>query len=137
MPSKTKFDLEMDDLDLDLDVTPRRRGKKDEPPAIAYTGDPEHDCHAELTAVHNSFKERAQAEAKRFKKATESGHWVCLCFQTQEQADAFARAVAGKPDRFPDGVKIAKKLGIALPADDTPYGRTRIDPTLASLADPL
>lgn len=108
---------------------------EERPPEIAYTGDPEADCAAELDAVKSSFQQRAEHETRRRKKATESGYWICLCFQTQAQADAFALAATGKTDRFADGVRAARTLRIEIPADDTPFGPgPRIDRKWANIS---
>ena len=127
MPSTDNLDFDLGaggdlDLDLDFDLSLEEKAPA---PVVEYNGDPEHDCAAELNAVQQGFVDRAKNEAARYRKATETGYWVCMCFQTQDQATAFAMATTGKPDRFADGCKAAKQLKIALPADTAGYSAAK------------
>jgi hypothetical protein len=90
---------------------------------IDETGNPEIDCAAELDAVQEGFRNRAKDESNRFKLATDSEYWACLCFQTREQKEAFLAAlgVLVHGDKYLDGQIVANKLGITLPAADMPY----------------
>lgn len=113
-----------------------------EDPAIQveYTGKMETDAKAELDEVAKGFRERRDQEAKRRKKATDSEYWVCLCFQTREQVEAFLEATrwAGSDAKYIDGQQVAKKLGVKLPADDVGYSKLKKpDDRYARLALPV
>ena len=104
--------------------------------AAEYTDDPEADSSTELEIIENSFAERAARENERRSKAIDSEYWLCLCFQTREQAEAFTAAAGwGRRDeKYIDGRKAAKVLGIDLPPDGPPFGRPKIDRKLADLS---
>ena len=103
---------------------------------VEYPGDIEGDCAAELAAVKSAFAQRADAEKERVRKATDSEYWVCLVFQTREQAEEFLRQTKwSDPDeKYVDGRRAAKHLGIDLPNDGPPFGRPKIDQTWAAMA---
>lgn len=79
--------------------------------------DPATESAEELRELEDSFVGRALREEKRFEQVTDSEYWLCLCFQSREQAEAFAKETAwGSPDdKYIDGTKVAKTLGITLP----------------------
>ena len=97
--------------------------------------DPEAFAKAELNEVQKGFIARAKAEEARRVLTTDSEYWVCLCFQTRAQVEAFLRESGwGKPEaKYVDGRKVAAELEIALPPDPV-YPRSRpVDNTLSSL----
>lgn len=101
-------------------------------------GDAEEDSKADLTALQEGFRRRANDEGKRFARATDSEYWACLCFQTREQKEAFLNAlgILGLGDKYIDGRDAAEKLGIELPSDAPPYhDTTRIDKTWSGFVD--
>lgn len=103
---------------------------------VPFTGDPEADNIVELAKVKTIFMQKTVDENKRREKATDSEYWCCLCFQNREQVEAFLRAVAEDPnDKYIDGQRLAKRLGIEVPADTLGYGRVKIDLKLAAIAD--
>ena len=89
------------------------------------TGDLEKDSENELNEVLAGFKARARAEDDRFKLATDSEYWVCICLQSRSQVEAFIQALGiGKGDeKYLDGLKVAKKLGLSqqIPDANVPY----------------
>ena len=87
------------------------------------TGDAEADSAADLDAVQEGFRKRAQDEGKRFALATDTEYWSCICFQTREQKEAFLAAIGvlKHGDKYLDGALVAKALGIDLPPADVPY----------------
>ena len=96
------------------------------------------DYEYELNEVQTAFKARAKAEEIRFELATDSEYWTCLCFQTREQAEAFAAAVSWLTpgDKYVDGVQVARALGIELPAAKVPYNTSsKKDRKLIDLTD--
>lgn len=104
--------------------------------AIEYSDDIEADCAKEFAVVETEFQKRASDEQKRFQKATDSEFWVCLCFQTREQCEEFlAKCGHAEPDeKYVDGVKFARLIGKPVTPDETPFGKTKIDPTWSKMA---
>jgi len=76
----------------------------------------EADCAAEVNEVLDAFKTRAQNENARLQDATDSEHWFAVCFQTREQKEEFLRKmdIIKLGDKYLDGLKVARKLGITL-----------------------
>jgi hypothetical protein len=73
----------------------------------------------ELDAVAQGFRDRKDREAERYELATNSDYWLCLCFATQAQRDAFL-AETGWRDlgyRYLDGRALANRMGVDLPPD--------------------
>lgn len=70
----------------------------------------------ELDALSIAFRERSAQEARRFRDATDSEHWVCVCFTSREEKEAFLRAanLAKLGDKYLDGRKVARALGVAI-----------------------
>ena len=102
------------------------------------TGDAEVDSKADLDAVKKGFRDRLKAENKRKVDATDSEYWFCVCFQSRAQSEAFLREIGWRKfgDKYLDGVKIAKMMGIELPNDEVPYvAEPKIDKTWASFVD--
>lgn len=87
------------------------------------TGDPEADDAAMLSAVQSGFRERAKREDERFFLATDSEYWICVCFQTREQKEAFLSEMNWLRfgDKYLDGQLVANELGVTLPRADVPY----------------
>jgi len=127
-------DFEAADFEL-AEFMPADQPGDDPLTALPYTGDPEIDSATELTAIKSAFQVRAEQEDLRRNKATDSEYWLCLCFQTREQASAFARGIGGAiTDKYMDGCQVARRLGVEIPADATGFGRVRADRALADLS---
>lgn len=127
------------DVDVDLDLDLNLGGSVDEPDPLAgyqYTGDVEADSAAEMSAVKSAFIARAKAEDKRRRKATDSEYWFCICFQSREQVEEFLRqtAWADPRDKYLDGQKVAKKLGVALTPEPPQPARATHNKRLTKLA---
>lgn len=102
------------------------------------TGDAEVDSKADLDAVKKGFRDRLKAENKRKVDATDSEHWVCICFQTREQKTAFLNQSNMRQfgTKYLNGEKVAKMMGIELPDDEVPYvDEPKIDKVWASFVD--
>ncbi|GAB3873816.1 hypothetical protein GCM10029964_014710 [Kibdelosporangium lantanae] len=84
---------------------------------VDYTGDLEADSRAELDELHRGFRERAAKEDERFRLATDSEFWFCVCFKSREDKDAFLAAaglvVIG--DKYLDGYATARTLNVPMP----------------------
>lgn len=88
---------------------------------VKYSGDMSIDAASELTAMQQAYRDRASAEAKRFKDATDSEFWVAICFESREAKESFIEQTAGSldlGDKYIDGHKLAAKMGIDLGSDD-------------------
>ena len=106
--------------------------------APVQTGDLERDSENELNEVLEGFKSRARAEDDRFKLATDSEYWTCICFQSRSQVEAFILALklGNGTEKYLDGLRVARKLGIELPAVSVPYNiSSRRDYKLEALTD--
>ncbi len=103
---------------------------------VERVGDVEKDSAAELSAIESGFRARMEAESKRRQKVTDSAYYVCACFQTREQSDAFLQACGGHLDSpYLDGRKVAKLAGIQLPPDGPDFPKPRpVNRRLAALA---
>lgn len=84
---------------------------------IEYTDDLESDSRAELDALAQGFRERRDTEAARFADATDSEYWFAVCFRTRGDKDAFLSGIQASRigDKYLDGHKLAKILGVTLP----------------------
>lgn len=84
---------------------------------LPLKGDVEIDSKEELTELQKGFAERRKEEASRFRLATDSEYWCCLCFSSREQKNAFLQATGllSLGDKYLDGYKIAEKFGVELP----------------------
>ena len=79
------------------------------------------EAEAALGEIERGFRERRKTEAKRFEDATDSEFWFAVCFDSREQKEAFLKALqwtlaADGADKYLDGVALARKLGLQLPA---------------------
>lgn len=96
-------------------------------PKVIESGKLEQAAKKELTEYQKAFKERAKQEERRFELATDTEYWTCLCFQSREQAEAFAQAVDWMPEgqKYVDGVQVARALGIELLEAKVPYNTSQ------------
>lgn len=83
---------------------------------VEYTDDLAEDSARELTAMQSAYRDRAKAEAARFKDATDSEFWFAVCFTSREEKEAFLAAIKVNRrmmgDKYLDGRKLAQVLGI-------------------------
>jgi hypothetical protein len=104
---------------------------------IEYTGDDSVDAVQEFNEVQKAFMDRNKAEAERFQLATDSEYWCCLVFQTREQKEHFLAAMHWMThgDKYIDGVKAAKSLGVDVPAVKVPYNTSEGKSVTKNLKD--
>ncbi|MDU6127679.1 MAG: hypothetical protein E6658_10525 [Veillonella sp.] len=84
---------------------------------VEYTDSLEEDSKRELTAMEAAYRERAKNEEKRKKYATDSEHWVAICFSTREDKEAWIKSVVGDfslGDKYINGYKLATAMGVDL-----------------------
>lgn len=88
---------------------------------VDYSGDLAADSTAELTAMQAAYRQRAKAEANRFRTATDSEYWVAVCFKTREDKERFlaAAGLLDYGDKYLDGYIAAKQLGIPMDKETT------------------
>jgi len=122
---KAKKELNVDDFDLpdiEIDEMGLECLLEEENPLdqVEKTGNAEQDSKAELSVVLTEFRKKAKEENKRFKQAVDSEFWFAVCFRTREQKEAFLKAMQWitVADKYLDGHKLAKMMGIELPGDD-------------------
>lgn len=96
---------------------------------IDYQEKLEHDALAEADALMSEFQKRAKAEEKRREIATDSEFWFAVCFQTREQKDEFLKnaGLFQIGDKYLDGVRVARKLGVSISPANVSYPESRID----------
>ncbi len=126
--------------------TPGKRKPTGAPPI--YDTEPEFGAEAtipevqaaeEVSELLKGFRERAAREQTRYEDATDSEYWVAVCFQTREQKDEFLQksGLLSLGDKYLDGLKVARKLGISIESPTPPMPKLRIDRRLAQLAVPF
>lgn len=98
----------------------------------------EDEARAEIDAVARGFRERGKAEAARFRDNTDSEYWVCMGFQSREQKEEFLGALGllAHGDKYLDGLKVAKALGIDLKTEVPPMPKFRVDGSWGRFALP-
>ncbi len=95
-----------------------------------YTGgrlEVEVEAEEEVSEVLQGFKQRAEREDQRFWDAVDSEYWVCLCFQTRDQKEEFLKKLGlfEMGDKYIDGIKAAKKMGVTLESRVPPMPQAR------------
>ena len=91
--------------------------RRDDPLAgVEYTGNIEADSAAELDALAQGFRQRRDAEEKRFKAATDSEYWFAVCFKDRASKDEFLKTIKAVRlgDKYVDGHALARLLGVDL-----------------------
>jgi hypothetical protein len=89
---------------------------------VKYNGKAEHDCKAEVSAVHQAFRDARKREAEQREEFADAGFYFCVAFETTAQKDEFIEkigmgtAVDGTIMHI-SGFELAKRLGVKL---DTP-----------------
>ena len=83
------------------------------------SGSLEQDCAEETSAILEGFKDRKRRENDRFRRATDTEHWVAICFDSRDAKEAFLAAAGGLDlgDKYIDGHQFAKRLGYPTNAD--------------------
>lgn len=105
-----------DDLLAQLNAEP----EPDPLAQVDYTGDLEADSAAELDALAQGFRDRTARENDRFRLATDSEYWFCVCFKSRQDKDTFLAAAGLNSigDKYLDGYAVARVLGIEMPNND-------------------
>lgn len=66
----------------------------------------------ELSALLTGFKNRSKQEQDRFKSATDSEYWFCVCFKNREDKELFLKkyGIFNHGDKYVDGYFMDKQL---------------------------
>ena len=88
---------------------------------VEYTGGLQEDSRREFSALREGFKARLKREKSGFSRATDSEFWFAVCFRSREDKEAFLSAIRARRslmgDKYLDGYKLAKLLGVEMPED--------------------
>jgi len=89
----------------------------------------------EVSEILEGFRARAGREQDRFVDATDSEHWIAVCFQTREQKEEFLSKLKllELGDKYLDGMLVAERLGVNLESPVPGLPTLRIDRRLAEL----
>lgn len=129
------FRPDLTDLDLSLDLS------EPENPLdtlVEYQQNIEHDAVAEVNAIAEQFRRKDRAERARLKKIFDSEYHLTLCFTTREQKEDFlAKSGWGAwgRDKYLDGRRVARALGIELLDDACPNQKPRISKAWGEFVD--
>lgn len=76
------------------------------------SGSLETDSQEEVSALSSAFKSRANRERDRFRRATDSEYWVCICFDDRDAKDRFLRDhnLTDLGNKYLDGEKVRTRL---------------------------
>ena len=76
----------------------------------------------DLKNVRESFRARADKEAKRFSDVCDADYYFVVCFSNKAQMEEFCETVGLNPDEiYIDGRQFARRIGRALSAPDTQF----------------
>lgn len=84
---------------------------------VEYTDPPnlEADSAAELSALDQAFRQRRDAEERRYKHAVDASYWVGVCFHSYEDLEEFLTAIglnrAVFRGQYLDGYQLARAIG--------------------------
>lgn len=114
--------LDLDDGPVDLDVGEQSIDSGDAPEEEKPTHSYEEMHAANIAEIKTAFMQRAADDKARFLEATDSEFWVCHCFRSREQKEAYLRGLAQRfgldveeLDKYIHGEDVANALGIELP----------------------
>jgi hypothetical protein len=115
--------LDMDDGPVDIDLGERSLDTGEPPAEEKLTHASYEEMHtANVAEIKTAFMQRAADDKARFLEATDSEFWVCHCFRSREQKEAYLRGLAERfgvdveeLDKYIHGEDVAKALGIELP----------------------
>ena len=83
----------------------------------------------------SEFREKMKAERERSTNLLDLEYWTAICFETREQAEAFAAWCGDAFDgKHVDGVALAGRLGADIGPRFSFPGERSVSPRLAALA---
>lgn len=111
-------EIKKDDLDLNFSIDGPLMSEQEEESLPSSFEDA---TKEEISEVLAAFKQRAADEAAAKEKNISTEYWFAVYFASQEQRDAFLRAVQlleKLEDQYLDGTVLAKKLGVEIPKEE-------------------
>ncbi len=117
-----------DEADSSLDEDGAEEGEQESADLAGTT-------KAELTELQSAFQKRAKREDARFLEAVDTEYWLAVCFQTREQKEEFLRKLklSGLGDKYLDGRRVAKKLGVSISAPGPAWREKKANKRLTDL----
>lgn len=81
---------------------------------VEMTGDIQEDADASMSEALRQIIDRKKATQEKFRTATDSEFFFCVCFQSREQKDEFLKAVRWDDlgDKYLNGLEIARRLAV-------------------------
>ena len=107
-----------DDLNVDVfGADDFSFGDEDKRPVVAQKKE-------EMSELLKKFKAQKAEERKTFYENVDSEYWICVCFQSREQKEAFLEkaGLMQYGDKYLDGMDVAQHMGINI-KDLTPKTR--------------
>lgn len=78
----------------------------------------------ELGDVEKSFRERMNAESKRFRDMCDTEYWFCVCFTSREQKEEFLKKIGMETDvKYIDGKDMARAYRKAIKTPDLDFAK--------------
>ena len=80
----------------------------------------------ELGDVEKSFRERMNAESKRFRDMCDTEYWFCVCFTSREQKEEFLKKIGMETDvKYIDGKEMARAYRKAIKTPDLDFAKVK------------
>lgn len=80
----------------------------------------------ELGDVEKSFRERMNAESKRFRDMCDTEYWFCVCFTSREQKEEFLKKIGMETDvKYIDGKDMARAYRKAIKTPDLDFAKVK------------
>ena len=80
----------------------------------------------ELGDVEKSFRERMNAESKRFRDMCDTEYWFCVCFTSREQKEEFLKKIGMETDvKYIEGKDMARAYRKAIKTPDLDFAKVK------------
>lgn len=80
----------------------------------------------EIGDVEKSFRERMNAENKRFRDMCDTEYWFCVCFTSREQKEEFLKKIGMETDvKYIDGKDMARAYRKAIKTPDLDFAKVK------------
>lgn len=80
----------------------------------------------ELGDVEKSFRERMNAESKRFRDMCDTEYWFCVCFTSREQKEEFLKKIGMETDvKYIDGKDMARAYRKAIKTPELDFAKVK------------
>lgn len=123
--------------DIIVDALAEREIYHDPLAGIKFEDKIEPDCIAEMNAVVKGFQENDAKRRAYYRQIFDTEYFVAVCFQSREQKEEFL-AKSGLSqfgqDKYLDGRKVARHLGVELTPNNVSQRPLAVDTTFAEMA---